>query len=136
MKKLSFPIIFVVLIISILPLSMVLVNYDSISQEVTEAIRRGSSRDLARHFGSNVDLAIPGNDGTYSKAQAELIMRNFFSDNRPDSFTVNHQGASRDGSLYVIGTYETTRNRSYRIYFLIKKVSDNYFIHQLQFELQ
>ena len=136
MKKLSFPIVLIVLIFCMMPISMLMVSSTSISDEVTEAIRRGSSRDLARHFGNNVDLAIPGNDGTYSKAQAELIMRNFFSDNRPVSFTINHQGSSRDGSPYVIGTYETSGNKSYRTYFLIRKVSDNYFIHQLQFELQ
>ncbi len=135
MKKFLFPVI-IVLIVGIFPVNMLIANYGNISQEVTQAIRRGSSRDLAHHFGSNVDLAVPGNDGTYSKTHAEIIIRNFFSDNRPDSFTINHQGSSRDGSLYVIGTYETTQNKSYRTYFLIKKVSDNYFIHQLQFELQ
>lgn len=136
MKRLSFPIVFMVFIISIFPSSMLVLNHNNISEEVIEAVRRGSARDLARHFGNNVDLAIPGNDGTYSKAQAELIMRNFFTENRPDSFTVNHQGASRDGSPFVIGNYETTGNKSYRTYFLIKKVSDNYFIHHIQFELQ
>ncbi len=135
MKKMIFPVI-ILLIVSVFPIHLLIANYGNITQEVTQAIRRGSSRDLARNFGNNVDLAVPGNDGTYSKAHAELIMRNFFSDNRPDSFTINHQGASRDGSLYVIGTFETTGNKSYRTYFLIKKVSDNYFIHQLQFELQ
>ncbi len=135
MKKIIFPVI-ILLMVSVFPLHLLIANYDSITREVTQAIRNGSSRDLARHFGNNVDLAVPGNDGTYSKAHAELIMRNFFSDNRPDSFTINHQGSSRDGSLYVIGTYETTGNKSYRTYFLIKKVSDKYFIHQLQFELQ
>ncbi len=136
MKKLNFPILLIVLIISTFPSSMIVANYSDISEEVTQAIRTGSSRDLARYFGSNVDLAIPGNDGTYSKAQAELIMRNFFSDNRPESFEVNHKGTSRDGSPYVIGVYYTTDNKSYRTYFLIKKLSDNYFIHHLQFELQ
>lgn len=134
MKKFGFPFIFV--FFSMLPVNMPVLSYEDISEEVIEAVSNGNSRELARHFGTNIDLAIPGNEGTFSKAQAELIMRNFFSENRPVSFTVNHQGASRDGSLYVIGTYETTRNRSFRTYLLIKKVSDNFFIHQVQFELQ
>ncbi len=111
-------------------------SYNNITDQATEAIRRGSSSDLAKHFGNNIDLVIPGSDGTYSKSHAKHILRNFFSDNRPESFTVNHQGSSRDGSLYVIGTFETTDNKSYRTYFLVKKVSGNFFIHQLQFELQ
>ncbi len=136
MKKNHFFTLFLVLILGSMQLGMSAINYDDITEEVTQAIREGNSRKLAEHFGDNVDLVLPDNDGTFSKAHAELILRNFFSDNRPETFTINHQRASRDGSPYVIGTLETRDNKSYRIYFLIKKVSDNYFIHQLQFELQ
>ena len=93
------------------------INYNDITKEVTQAIREGNSRELAEHFGNNVDLVLPDNDGTYSKAHAELILKNFFSDNRPESFTINHQRSSRDGSPYVIGTLETRDNKSYRTYF-------------------
>ncbi|MBW6478024.1 MAG: DUF4783 domain-containing protein [Bacteroidales bacterium] len=107
-----------------------------VSNEVSSAIRSGNARDVAKHFGSNVDLKFPGNEGTFSRNQAELIVRNFFTRNAPASFSVQHQGPSRDGSLYVIGNYRTSNGDAYRVYFLIKTISGNTVLHLLQFEKQ
>ena len=107
-----------------------------VSSEVSSAIRIGNSREVAKHFGSNVDLKFPGNEGTFSRNQAELIVRNFFSRNAPAAFSVQHQGPSRDGSLYVIGNYRTKNGEAYRVYFLIKTISENTVLHLLQFEKQ
>ncbi len=128
--------ILTILFVGVFHFSLFAFMSNNVTEDITKAIRNGDSRELARHFGNNVELSVPGIDDTYSKSQAELIMRNFFSNNSPDSFTVNHEGSSRDGSLYVIGVLETKDNKSFRTYFLIKKVSDNYFLHQLQFETQ
>jgi hypothetical protein len=107
-----------------------------VSNEVSSAIRSGNARDVAKHFGPNVDLKFPGNEGTFSRNQAELIVRNFFSRNAPASFSVQHQGPSRDGSLYVIGNYRTKNGETYRVYFLIKTISGSTVLHLLQFEKQ
>ena len=107
-----------------------------ISKEVISAISKGNARDISKHFGTTVDLKFPGNEGTFSRNQAELIVRNFFSRNAPSSFNVQHQGPSRDGSLYVIGNYRSTNGQSFRVYFLIKKISDKNVLHLLQFERQ
>ena len=107
---------------------------DALANEITTAIEQGSARELARFFGPNVDLTLPGSEGTFSKSQAEMILRTFFSRNVPESFSTNHQGSSRDGSVYIIGTLTTQNEQSFRTYILIKRVSDNYFLHQLQFE--
>ena len=107
-----------------------------VSNEVSSSIRSGNAREVAKHFGPNVDLKFPGNEGTFSRNQAELIVRNFFSRNAPASFSVQHQGPSRDGSLYVIGNYRTKNGEAYRVYFLIKTISGNTVLHLLQFEKQ
>ncbi|NLF41459.1 MAG: DUF4783 domain-containing protein, partial [Bacteroidales bacterium] len=49
-------------------------------------------------------------------------------------FTLNHEGASRDGSAYLIGTYKTIGKKSFRTYLLLKKVNGNYLLHQVQFQ--
>lgn len=104
--------------------------------EINKAIREGNAREVARHFGSTVDLKLPGNEGTYSRNQAELILRNFFSRNAVASFSVHHQRPSKDGSVYVIGTYQAKNGQSFRTYFLVKKISDNMVLHLLQMEEQ
>ncbi|OIP05036.1 MAG: hypothetical protein AUJ97_01655 [Bacteroidetes bacterium CG2_30_32_10] len=112
-----------------------LVAQNSLAGEVSNAIKNGNSKDLAKNFYSSIDLTVPGNEGTFSKSQAELIVKDFFTKNPPKSFAINHQGTSADGSQYSIGTY-TSSSIAYRTYFIIKKFSDTYYIQQIQFEQQ
>lgn len=109
---------------------------DAMARDISQAIRQGSAREMSKYFGQNVDLTLPGSEGTFSKSQAEVILRNFFSKNVPTGLSVNHQGNSRDGSVYVIGTLQTRSGQTFRTYFLLKKVSDSFRLHQVQFEPQ
>lgn len=109
---------------------------NDMAHDIAQAIRLGNAREVAKYFGQNVDLTLPGSEGTFSKSQAEVILRNFFSRNTPTGLTIPHQGTSRDGSIYVIGTMQTRGGQSFRTYFLLKKVSDNFQLHQIQFEPQ
>ena len=78
---------------------------------------------------SSVDLNIPGNEGVYSKAQAELILKDFFAKNNPTGYKTLHKGSSRDGALYSIGNLQTEKG-IYRAYFYMKKKGEDYFIHE------
>lgn len=128
------------LIITLLSLSNFAIESTSQSNEITnelsQALVKANSKDIAKYFGTSVDLKLPGNEGTYSKNQAELILRNFFTRNAPESFVIQHQGPSRDGSVYAIGTYTSKTGKSYRTYFLLKKISDQMVLHLLQMEEQ
>lgn len=101
--------------------------------DVAAAIKSGNASSVAAYFNSSLDLTVPGNDGTYSKSQAELILKDFFSSNPPKSFSISHQGSSNDGSQYGIGSY-VTASSSYRAYFLMKKSGSSFLIQKLEFE--
>ena len=109
---------------------------DEMVRDIGVAISKGSARDLARFFGQNVDLYLPRAEGTFSKSHSEVIMRDFFSRNAPGSYSLITKGTSSDGSVYVIGRYVTKDGQRYRSYFLIKSVSQSYFLHHIQFDLQ
>ena len=47
--------------------------------EVIGALRSGNSSELAKYFDDNVELTIPDKSDNYSKAQAQLIVKDFFS---------------------------------------------------------
>jgi len=106
---------------------------DNKGEEIANLIRKGNARELSRNFNVSVQLTLPENEGRFSRTQAELIIRDFFSKYPPRSFSINHQGASSDGSRYYIGVYKTT-NVTFRSYFLLKQVSEKSLIHQLRFE--
>lgn len=111
----------------------VTVVQEDITASIAAAINSGDSKKLASYFNSSIDLTVPGTDGTYSKSQAEMIVKSFFSKFPPVSFKINQQGSSNEGSQFAIGTMYT-KTSTFRTYFLIKKVDNTPLIHQLQFE--
>ncbi len=109
---------------------------NEVTREIASALDKGNARDVAKHFGNTIDLKIPGNEGTFSRNQAELILRNFFTRQLPESFSIEHQGPSRDGSVYVIGMYTSKTGKTFRTYFLLKRISDQMVLHLLQMDEQ
>jgi len=122
--------IFLIIIISVTVRSQEAVQA---SGKITAAIKAGNSKDLSVYFNSNIELTVLDNDGTYSKSQAEIIMKDFFSKNPPQDFTINHNGSSKDMSQYYIGSYKT-KQQTFRIYFLMKPGDEKMLIQQLQIE--
>jgi len=104
-----------------------------LNPKIITAIKTANAKDLSIYFNNPVDLTTPGNEGTYSKAQAEMILKGFFQKYPPSSFIISHQGKSNDGSQYAIGAYKSGSNQ-FRTYLLLKVISGQPMIHQLKFE--
>ena len=103
-----------------------------IIDDVKNAIKTGSSKELTKFLNSNVDVTIDGNVESYSKTQAEFALRDFFKNNPPSSFTIVHQGSSKGGLPYAIGQY-LTNNETYRVWMRIKQTDGRYLIHEISF---
>jgi hypothetical protein len=104
-----------------------------LTTKIATAIRTANAKDLGAHFNQTLDLRTPDSEGTYSKVQAEMIVKSFFSKYPPASYTQNHQGKSNDGSQYAIGVYKSGKH-SFRTYYLVKNIGGKPVIHQLKFE--
>ena len=107
-----------------------------ISDDVASAVKTGNAANVAKFFAASVDMKIIDKEDVYSKAQAELILKDFFSKNAIKSFAVMHKGTSKTGDQFAIGTYETTAGKKFRTYFLFKKEGTAFTIQQLRFETQ
>lgn len=107
-----------------------------ISDDVAAAVKTGNAASVSKFFSANVDLKILDKEDVYSKAQAELILKDFFAKNPVKSFAVIHKGTSKNGDQFAIGTYETTAGKKFRSYFLFKKEGAGLTIQQLRFEAQ
>lgn len=101
--------------------------------KVNKAMTAADAKQVALYFHDTIDLEAGNTDGNYSKDQAEVILHDFFSKNPVRSYTVKHQGASDDGSKYIIGSY-VTASKNYRVYILFKQADGGLKINQLQFE--
>ena len=104
-----------------------------INKQIVTAITAGNAAELAKYFNTMIDLSIPGKEETYSKTQATMILQDFFLKYAVKSYKTNKQGNSNDGSQFSIGRMESG-NKAFRVYYLIKKSSDNNLIHQFQIQ--
>jgi hypothetical protein len=90
---------------SILLLSSFTVQNSSID-EVIGALRSGNASQLSAYFDDNVELTLPDKSDSYSKAQAQLIIKDFFGNNGVKGFELKHKGDS-PGGHFCIGTLQT-----------------------------
>lgn len=103
--------------------------------QVASYIRVGSASELSKFFQSNVEISLKESGNSYSKAQAEQVLINFFNKNTPKGFTIVHQGTSPEGSRYIIGNLVTTGG-NYRVYVYAKPSGNTIVIREMRFESQ
>ena len=75
--------------------------------EAIGALRSGNANELSKYFDDNVELTLPDKSDRYSKAQALLIVKDFFGNNDVKGFELKHKGDSPNGGHFCIGTLQT-----------------------------
>ena len=102
---------------------------------ISTAIRSGNPKNISKYFIENIDLKVIAQEDVYSRQQAEMILKDFFTKHPVKSYTVAHKSEPKAGSQYVIGTLET-ENGKFRIYFLIKTTGSETLIQQFRIETE
>jgi hypothetical protein len=97
---------------------------------IVTVFQSGSSKELAKYFDSGIDININGNQGDYSRNQAELVMRDFFKKFPPVDFQLLHQGSNTDQIIYYIGTYKTEET-VFRVFIKGKKENESIKVYSL-----
>jgi len=103
--------------------------------QIAAAMRIGDAKSIAIHFDHNVDIKTDDKSITYSKNQAELVLREFFQHNTPRNFIIIHRGSSAKGAKYIIGTLETAQG-IYRSFVRVKELDGKQLIEEMSFEKQ
>jgi hypothetical protein len=110
--------------------------YADVCDDIGNAIRSGDSRQVSAYFGNSVDLTLSNQEDVYSKAQAEQLVRDFFSKNPPKSFTIVHRGSSREGTQFAVGNLVTAGGKAFRTSFTLKNNQGKFVVQELRFESQ
>jgi len=123
-----------VLGLAVLSVALVLVSFrpDYNIDDIAIAMRSGNINQLSRFLDTRVDIALPEKSDTYSKSQAEMIIRDFFNTNVVRNFLVKHKGEN-SGLEFCIGTLQT-RNGDYRTTLFIKQKGDRLLLQELRFQ--
>ena len=128
MKFLSTGLLFISFFLNVFAVDM----YD----EIASAIQTGNAKQLGSYFDSNVDLSVSSQEDVYSKAQAELLVKDFFSKNQPKTFALVHKGASKEGTMFAVGTLACANGKTFRTSFVMKTMNGKNVIQELRFEVQ
>ena len=104
---------------------------DVISQ-VKETIKAGSAKELSRYLNSNVDVTLEGNMQSYSKAQAEFVLRDFFKQHPPNEVNIIHQGKSKGGQPFAILQYKSGAD-TYRLFMKVKSQGNSQYLDDIRF---
>ncbi len=105
-----------------------------IYEDIAKGIKSGNAKELGRFFASNVDLTILDKEGMYSKAQAEVVVQDFFNKHKPSGYTLKHKSAQPGGAQYCIGELTTAGAGTYQVYYLLKNIGGAQLIQQFNIE--
>lgn len=99
---------------------------------VIGALRSGNASELSKYFDDNVELTLPDKSDSYSKAQAQQIVRDFFSNNNVKGFDLKHKGDS-PGGHFCIGTLQTGAG-NFRTNVFLKSKNGREVIKEIRFQ--
>jgi hypothetical protein len=104
-----------------------------IADLIADAIRTGNAKEIAKYFAENVDLKVLEQENIYSRAQAELILKDFFAKHPVQEFTIVHKSTPKNNSQFATGTLKTTSG-VYRVHYLMKTSGASTTVTQFRIE--
>ena len=100
--------------------------------EVISGLRAGNATQMAKYFDNTVEISLPARSNTYSKSQAEMVLKDFFKNHTVKSFTVIHSGENKV-SQFCIGNLVTAAG-NFRTTLQMKLKGDKQVLQEIKFE--
>lgn len=99
---------------------------------IKDALKAGSAKEAVKYFNQSLDINLEGEINTYSKTQAEFVLRDFFKKHPPTDFTIVHTGSSKGGLQYAIGNLKSNTD-TYNVLIRVKQTGNDYLVHEISF---
>lgn len=100
--------------------------------DVISALRTGNASEVGKYINENIELSLPDKSDNYSKAQAVMILKDFFANNVVTGFEMKHKG-DNSGNQFCIGTLRT-RSGDYRTTVFMKTKNGQQSVKEIKFE--
>lgn len=101
-------------------------------EDVVQALKTGNAALMSKHFDTMVEITLPDKSNSYSKSQADLIIKDFFSSVGVTGFSITTQ-SDGSGPKYIIGQLQTKKGE-FRTTVFIKQKGDKQYVRELRFE--
>lgn len=106
------------------------VQAQSALEDVTNGVRTGNVTAISPYFDNVVPITINNVQSTYSRTQAEMVLKDFFTRNMPKEFMVANSGTSNNAK-FVIGELMTMTGK-FSVYILLKEKEHVYYLQELR----
>ncbi|SDA96843.1 protein of unknown function [Algoriphagus alkaliphilus] len=107
-------------------------NTDKSIDPIVSAIGSGSSSELARFFDSSISMNVNGQQGDYSKNQAEIVLRDFFKKNQSLGFSLIFQNENPGSLSTYIGEYSSNQGM-FKVFIKVSQNGSGFRIYSLDF---
>ena len=99
---------------------------------VVVALNAGNAAQLSKYFDNRIDIGLPEKSDNYSRTQAEMIIREFFSNNGVRTFEIKYK-SEKAGTNYCVGTLKT-KSGDYRTTLFMKQKGDKQYLQDISFQ--
>ncbi|MEQ9103971.1 MAG: DUF4783 domain-containing protein [Rhodothermales bacterium] len=106
---------------------------NQVLQEFRAAVLQADAAALARQAAPTVEIALFGESKRYSRSQATLLLRTFFSDWPPDTFRLVDFTKTTSG-WFLEGHYATVAGDELRFYVRMRLTDGRWLIRELLIE--
>ncbi len=100
--------------------------------QIVNALKSGDANEVSKYLDNTVEIPLSESTTSYSKNQAQLVLRTFFDNNPVKDFKVIHESENA-GSQYCIGNL-TTANGLFRTTVYMKQKGDKQLVQEMRFE--
>ncbi|WP_111635937.1 DUF4783 domain-containing protein [Pedobacter cryoconitis] len=100
---------------------------------ISTLFKSANSKEISKNFSPSVELTINEEEDVYTKAQAEQILRDFFTKNTPVNSTVVHLINTNPNYRFGILSL-STKSGKFRVAITLKKTANTFFITELRIE--
>lgn len=95
--------------------------------------KSSGSKEIAAYFSPLIEMNILSDENEYSKAQAELILRDFFLRNKPVSVKIIHRLSSNPNFRFAVLSYQTDKDR-FRVSVSMSREGERFLIKVIRIE--
>ena len=128
MKLLYTPLFLIFYLVPVVPFT------DPIDK-VADLIRQENIHELSKSFAANVEITILDEENVYSKAQAELVLDKFFSQNRPKAVKMLHKVNSNPNYHFGVIILTTVKG-AFRVAYTLKVADSNFTLIEMRIETE
>jgi len=97
-------------------------------------LKTGDVRAMLPYLNTNLEITLQDREQSCTRAQAEVMLRNFFIKHPPKDFKLIHKGSTGQGGAYLMGTLTSTSGSTFRTSIVLFEKNGQNLVQQLRLE--